>query len=172
MLVVGAVWEGACRFVAAGRSCSPRELRLEVLVKLVGLLVFMSDMELFMCSLLKYAESVVALVEASAAVVSAGASDPLRCCLSLSLEWKGFESRHFERFSLSAAVSLLDGIVVEEGSTTLDSRGGTAGVSCWENRFPDTPRSRLGDCDNGRLFTSLRPPCCNGSLIVSYRVEG
>jgi hypothetical protein len=86
MLVVGAPCEaGGCRFVAAGRSCSPRELRLELLVKLVGLLVFTSDMELFMCSLLKYAESVGAPAEAPVAEVSVGASDSLPClprCLS------------------------------------------------------------------------------------------
>jgi len=128
MFVVGAVFEdGACRFVAAGRNCSPRELRLEVLVKLVGLLVLTSDLELFMFSLLKYAES-VAPAEVPAAAVSPGTSDSLRYCFSF--EWKGFESRHLDRFSFSAAVVLLEGITVAEGSTILVSSGGIAGVSC------------------------------------------
>jgi hypothetical protein len=128
MFVVGATFEdGGCRFVAAGRNCSPRELRRDVLVKLVGLLVLTSDLELFMFSLLKYAESVPP-ADVPVAVVFPGTSDSLCCCLSF--EWKGFESRHFERFSLSVAVVLLEGIAAEGGSTMLASSGGTAGVSC------------------------------------------
>lgn len=84
MFVVGAVFgDGACRLVAAGRSCSPRESRLDVLTKLVGLLVLTSDLELFMFSLLKYAESVFAApAELPAAAESPCVSASLRCCFS------------------------------------------------------------------------------------------
>ena len=141
---------GACNVAASGRSWSlfvgwEPLLSLE---KLGRLLLLTSDRELAFGSLEAYAES---------------PTDSRFSLRSLSFEWKGFETRHLDFFSLSEEVILVEGIVECEALASNVSSGGTAGVSP-DKRFAEDWR-RLGDEEPALLFTSLLP-CRVGSCMA------
>jgi len=122
-----------------------------VLEKLGIPLLLISEREL--ASLLPYVESFVVSTTS---------------CRSLSLEWNGFERRHFDFFSLSVG-DVLGPMPVMGVFGPWSFNAGTAGVSP-ERCCAGGPRSRDGDRDpTGLRFTSLLP-CLVVSCIANEKV--